>query len=442
MRSKNKGVMSYIAISEIFKDRFERNHLGKDLTPHIRVYIINSLKNPNEYAVLRHVYRRNFIFLSVYCSKDDRYKNLIRQQTISTKIKLTKKDREDIKELMETDRVDDKGTRYTIETYHKAHYFINYEDYQYDLERFTKLIMNHLFITPTKDEIGMTHAYFESLKSSDLSRQVGAVILNDDGNLLSSGCNEVPKYCGGLHWCDTKPDLRDFKCKDKNNIPISGQVKKLKQDDIVERIAIENKIDISEIKGFLDDSLEFMRAVHAEEAAICDAAKRGVPIQNCTLYCTTYPCHLCAKYIIASGIKRVVYIEPYVKSLSEKLFHGLMRDKATTKDNNIVKFVSFRGVAPKRFRYIFRKYKEDRKVDGKVVDWKIDTKAIHLSHSTPLSYYWIETLYLKILFGEFKDNLRMDFNDDIAHLLNIKSQKVFYESLIRQLGTYEIIPKN
>jgi hypothetical protein len=45
-----------------------------------------------------------------------------------------------------------------------------------------------------------------------------------------------------------------------------------------------------------------------------------------------------------------------------------MRDKATEEDNNVVKCESFRGVAPKRFRYIFRKFKENRKVGEKVVE--------------------------------------------------------------------------
>ena len=116
-----------------------------------------------------------------------------------------------------------------------------------------------------------------------------------------------------------------------------------------------------------------------------------------------------------------------------------MRDKATDEDSNVVKFVSFRGVAPKRFRYIFRKYKEDRKVDGKVAEWKIDTEAVHLSHSTPLSYYWIETLYLSKLYNEFKEDLRSDFKDALLTLLENELQKTFYNVLLEKLSDNEII---
>lgn len=49
-----------------------------------------------------------------------------------------------------------------------------------------------------------------------------------------------------------------------------------------------------------------MRTVHAEQNAICQAAKLGVSIDGATLYCRMTPCRTCAMLIINSGIKRVV----------------------------------------------------------------------------------------------------------------------------------------
>jgi len=58
--------------------------------------------------------------------------------------------------------------------------------------------------------------------------------------------------------------------------------------------------------------LDVCRAVHAEEAAILQAAKLGSTSLNRTsIYTTTFPCLLCAKSIINSGIKRVIFHEPY-----------------------------------------------------------------------------------------------------------------------------------
>lgn len=48
-----------------------------------------------------------------------------------------------------------------------------------------------------------------SLRSSDLSRQVGAAVFTEDGELITQGCNEVPKAFGGTYWDLEKPDNRD-----------------------------------------------------------------------------------------------------------------------------------------------------------------------------------------------------------------------------------------
>jgi dCMP deaminase len=49
-----------------------------------------------------------------------------------------------------------------------------------------------------------------------------------------------------------------------------------------------------------------VRTVHAEQNAICQAAKRGISISGATLYCRMTPCRTCAMLIINCGIVRVV----------------------------------------------------------------------------------------------------------------------------------------
>jgi dCMP deaminase len=49
-----------------------------------------------------------------------------------------------------------------------------------------------------------------------------------------------------------------------------------------------------------------VRTVHAEQNAICQAAKLGVSIDKATLYCRMTPCRTCAMLIINTGIERVV----------------------------------------------------------------------------------------------------------------------------------------
>ena len=61
-------------------------------------------------------------------------------------------------------------------------------------------------------------------------------------------------------------------------------------------------------------------AVHAEQNAICQAAKLGVSLEGATLYCTHQPCTICTRLIINSGIKRVIYKYPYPDEFSMQLF--------------------------------------------------------------------------------------------------------------------------
>jgi dCMP deaminase len=54
-----------------------------------------------------------------------------------------------------------------------------------------------------------------------------------------------------------------------------------------------------------------VRTVHAEQNAICQAARMGVSLEGATLYCKMEPCHVCAQLIINCGIKRVVCEKRY-----------------------------------------------------------------------------------------------------------------------------------
>lgn len=53
------------------------------------------------------------------------------------------------------------------------------------------------------------------------------------------------------------------------------------------------------------------RSCHAETNAIAFAARSGVAVEGCTLYCTMSPCINCAKVIVNSGIREVKYLEEY-----------------------------------------------------------------------------------------------------------------------------------
>lgn len=64
-----------------------------------------------------------------------------------------------------------------------------------------------------------------------------------------------------------------------------------------------------------------IRTTHAEQNAICEAARMGMSLAGGTLYCQMTPCYTCAKLIINAGIKRVVCTRDYhASSRSKEIF--------------------------------------------------------------------------------------------------------------------------
>ena len=78
------------------------------------------------------------------------------------------------------------------------------------VRRFIQLLFGSNEFSPTHDEYGMYMAKSASLRSSDLSRQVGAAIFSASGEVVTMGCNEVPKSGGGTYWSGDAVDKRDF----------------------------------------------------------------------------------------------------------------------------------------------------------------------------------------------------------------------------------------
>lgn len=70
------------------------------------------------------------------------------------------------------------------------------------------------------------------------------------------------------------------------------------------------------------ESMHCVRTVHAEQNALCQAARLGIPLEGSTLYCKMTPCRVCAMLIINCGIKRVVCEKKYHDgSESEQMFN-------------------------------------------------------------------------------------------------------------------------
>ena len=65
--------------------------------------------------------------------------------------------------------------------------------------------------------------------------------------------------------------------------------------------------------------------LHAEQNAIVDCAKRGVSCDKCTAYITHYPCIICCRLLLASGITDIKYINDYKNDELVKYFCDQMK---------------------------------------------------------------------------------------------------------------------
>jgi deoxycytidylate deaminase len=104
--------------------------------------------------------------------------------------------------------------------------------------------------------------------------------------------------------------------------------------------------------------IEFSRALHAEMEAILCAARNGrIGLRGGTLYVTTYPCDNCVKHILAAGIERVVYIEPYPKSRAKAFFSDMIvDDSGKDKSRKGLTLSQFVGIAPESYVTLFRQH--------------------------------------------------------------------------------------
>jgi deoxycytidylate deaminase len=356
-----------------------------------RAYIINSLKHPDEVLRLREIYPQGFYLLGVHSDESRRCVYLTDEKRIAPQKAQELMLRDEDEHLSHGQRVAD--------TFHLSDFFVRLDGHDDRLKssvwRILDLLFGDPYKTPTFDEYAMFLAFAAALRSADLSRQVGAVIAKN-GEVIATGANDCPRFGGGLYWPEF--DEKENAIKDRRDgrdYMRGGDSNRIEQRRIIEEIltkAAEKGIPRGPLQEALEasrisDLTEFGRVVHAEMEALLSCARSHVNASHATLYCTTFPCHNCAKHIIAAGIGRVVYIEPYQKSKAIE-FH---RDAIEAG----FKCEAFVGVGPRRFFDLFSMrlgsgYALKRKdADGQVLPWKPETGCLRLQ-MLPCTYLDLE----------------------------------------------------
>jgi cytidine deaminase len=362
-----KDILARMAIAYIWQLRVEHHQEQEKPIPS-RAYLLQSLKTPEEAETLRKVYGSSLFLVSVYAPRNQRKAWLSKEFAAAASVVDTQPFLDDAEKLIKRDEADTAEAfgQNVRETFPLADAFIDASDdanYRVEVQRLIELLFGNTFHTPTMDEHAMFHAAASALRSSSLSRQVGAVITDTRGSILATGANEVPRAMGGTYWPHDAPDERDGTSGwgyEPNDRMIRQTI-----NELVDRLSelgwspgpgspTEIEALLDGLKGTRAKSLiEFTRSVHAEMVAITDAARLGIPLAGATLYTTTFPCHNCTKHLIATGIQRVLYVDPYVKSLALPLHRDAVRIDGESEPKDGVVFRPFVGVAPRRYMDLF-----------------------------------------------------------------------------------------
>lgn len=366
-------------VEQIFKFRHENGGYQGDIPlPGRRAYIIDSLKNQDELDLLRQIYGETLCVFGVFSPDPIRKQRLIDAGVPENNVKkIIDRDQSEIITFGQKTR----------KLFVQSDFFVcndqRKEELRSKIERYLHIMFDTAVHTPTKAEAAMYKASASAANSACMSRQVGAAILSKEGEIIAVGWNDVPRFGGGLYREDDRSfvDVAQGRIVDRDNrcfkwggcichnetrrtaivdnvsgkIAKAGLLKKGKTAADVKELLVGTEIDAL---------IEFSRSIHAEMEAILSVAREGKhSLVGATLYTNTYPCHNCARHIVASGITAVVYIEPYLKSLAIDLHHDAVTEDPN--DKSKVVFRQYDGVAPHSYLRLFRP-KADRKKDGRL----------------------------------------------------------------------------
>lgn len=371
------------------------------------VHIFRQIKRTEEIATLKEVYGSNILFIACHASRQQRVSNLV-TKLLSSERNLDRNSLEaNALQIIGTDaneRDNPNGQR-VLDCYSHADFVLDcssHSDLARSSERLVQAFFGYPFISPTRDEYCAYVAKSASFRSSDLSRQVGAAIFGENCEIVSLGCNEVPAAGGGTYWGEGSKDFRDFRVGYDSNYKVKTDMVRdfmirlqergwlaedrstLSPDDLVQQALDDRSEQPGPLsRAMINDVIEYGRMVHAEMNALTDAARFRRSTAGGTLFCTTMPCHLCTKLIIAAGISRVVFIEPYYKSLVGELYEDSVSINEPFESDK-VSFEPLKGVTPNAFRLVFSKGKR-KTLSGVARQW--DRDAAEPLFTTSFAYY-------------------------------------------------------
>jgi len=382
----DNDVLAKLAIAKIGADRAHRYGVFEDVAaesekPEGRkiqgqriCHVIDSIKNSAELDLLRLIYGDALFAVGVFSPLELRVANLAKPGKLQMA---------EVEKLIDTDSGEEFDHGQSVRnTFPQCDFFLRVDhavvgpseakavgQLNERVRRFFDLIFRTVLITPTAEETAMYAATSAARNSACLSRQVGAAVTSSSGELLAVGWNDVPQSGGGLY--GTKPLSTRLVVQENPDdqrcfAQVGGRCRNDEEKGSIARKVVETLVQGGVLKGDVVDKavqtilgdtrvkdlIEFSRAVHAEMHAILGASRvAGDRVLRGKIFVTTYPCHSCARHLVAAGISEVHYIEPYRKSLATRLHEDALTE--STDAHGKVQVRQYDGIAPRRFIEMF-----------------------------------------------------------------------------------------
>ncbi len=323
----------------------ELDHLKKVKLKIERPIVIRGIRNNMEADTLVRVFQDNFFLINIDTDFDIRW----------NRIQKNKKREYKKREYFEIDDERDSGEyqppwgQQVEKCVSEADIVIdnNREGERYlfsKLDKYLALIERKAKFDSHKDEpeAAMYKATILSKTSKCFKRLVGAVLVKN-GEIIGEGYNDGPRkenLCFRYRECYRDTVRLCPRCGNQLGI-IFDKCINPKCKEIVSKRVRENLLR----------NLDLCRAVHAEERAILDAFKKHPEkVEGSILYCTTFPCLICARIILETKINKVVYVDPY-PSIEGKLLFNKYSDLTVEK---------FEGIKSERVYKFFKNRNKEK----------------------------------------------------------------------------------
>ncbi|MFI5845855.1 hypothetical protein ACIA8K_39740 [Catenuloplanes sp. NPDC051500] len=309
-------------------------------------FVLDSLKRPVEVKQFRRIYGDRFILIGLQASQETRIAKLFEKIAPESPSLDAVEVRGIAEKLLRRDlnESDDYGQN-ILKTFPMSDIIIDIDkDVHYQTKRFLDLLFGRPDPPgPEADEFGMHLAASASLRSPELGLRVGAALLSRQRTIISLGVNAHPVAAATPAYDASLVAIKKLVLAALRDLG-SGVLKK----KIMQRLEtdpdrlVNDLLDGTLASSQIREITEFQLPVHAEMSALLDALRTGGVIEGAKLYVTAYPCHGCAKHLLALGID-VCYLEPYAKSRATAMY-GVAGTAA---------FSPFTGIAPRRFESLF-----------------------------------------------------------------------------------------